>query len=238
MEQPPKNSKVKSKKFPAIFKKKSGKTTKKCQKTGIFMQNQFSIKLIFYIVISIKTSRHPYISFNINDEYSRKFRRTSETKSILGTIDKAVTEKKFREKFNILDSERSEECIDFTMIITSRNNAPISNYGGGFRCKINIFQQFSKKSRKTKKIDGKTGIFTQIQFSTASIFLYGCNSKTNHCKYLKFLPNVYFKFLRKRENLQILENFTMSIKFFGPIKILENFIQSSSYVILIVIKKL
>ncbi|KAF0714993.1 Uncharacterized protein FWK35_00037115, partial [Aphis craccivora] len=44
--------------------------------------------------------------------------------------------------------------------ITSRNNAPISNYGGGFRCKseypwciieVNIFQQFSKKSRKTKK---------------------------------------------------------------------------------------
>ncbi|KAE9523865.1 hypothetical protein AGLY_015753 [Aphis glycines] len=33
------------------------------------------------------------------------------------------------------DSERSDECIDFTMIITSRNNAPISNYGGGFRCK-------------------------------------------------------------------------------------------------------
>ncbi|KAF0758244.1 Uncharacterized protein FWK35_00009198, partial [Aphis craccivora] len=46
---------------------------------------------------------------------------------------------------NVLDSERSEECIDFTMMcvfffvsvysITSRNNAPISNYGGGFRCK-------------------------------------------------------------------------------------------------------
>ncbi|KAF0754703.1 Uncharacterized protein FWK35_00021441 [Aphis craccivora] len=39
-----------------------------------------------------------------------------------------------------LDSERSGECIDFTMMcsvysITSRNNAPISNYGGGFRCK-------------------------------------------------------------------------------------------------------
>ncbi|KAF0763000.1 Uncharacterized protein FWK35_00009494, partial [Aphis craccivora] len=33
------------------------------------------------------------------------------------------------------NSERSEECIDFTMIITSRNNAPISKYGGGFRCK-------------------------------------------------------------------------------------------------------
>ncbi|KAF0765664.1 Uncharacterized protein FWK35_00030611 [Aphis craccivora] len=34
-----------------------------------------------------------------------------------------------------LHSERSDECIDFTMIITSRKNAPISNYGGGFRCK-------------------------------------------------------------------------------------------------------
>ncbi|KAF0734273.1 Uncharacterized protein FWK35_00034448, partial [Aphis craccivora] len=48
----------------------------------------------------------------------------------------------------IKDSERSDECIDFTMIcvfflclctlysITSRNNnAPISNFEGGFRCK-------------------------------------------------------------------------------------------------------
>ncbi|KAF0745858.1 Uncharacterized protein FWK35_00034782, partial [Aphis craccivora] len=29
------------------------------------------------------------------------------------------------------------------------------------------------------------------QFSTKSIFLYGCNSKTNHCKFLKFSPNIY-----------------------------------------------
>ncbi|KAE9526246.1 hypothetical protein AGLY_013877 [Aphis glycines] len=33
------------------------------------------------------------------------------------------------------NSERNEECIDFTMIITSRNNASISNFGGGFRWK-------------------------------------------------------------------------------------------------------
>ncbi|KAF0772933.1 Uncharacterized protein FWK35_00004249 [Aphis craccivora] len=41
-------------------------------------------------------------------------------------------------RFNVelfLNSERSDECIDFIMIITSRNNAPISNFGGGFRCK-------------------------------------------------------------------------------------------------------
>ncbi|KAF0760909.1 Uncharacterized protein FWK35_00009786 [Aphis craccivora] len=47
---------------------------------------------------------------------------------------------RFRKKTNKIaiikiNSERSEECIDFTVIITSRNNAPISNYGGGFRCK-------------------------------------------------------------------------------------------------------
>ncbi|KAF0759922.1 hypothetical protein FWK35_00020010 [Aphis craccivora] len=80
-------------------------------------------------------------------------------------------------KFTSIDnSERSEECIDFTMIITSRNNAPISNYRG-----VNIFQQFSKKlKKKQKKNDGKTGIFTQNQFSTKSNFFYGCNSKTNH----------------------------------------------------------
>ncbi|KAF0711130.1 Uncharacterized protein FWK35_00036649, partial [Aphis craccivora] len=29
------------------------------------------------------------------------------------------------------------------------------------------------------------------QFSTKSIFFYGCNSKTNHCKYLKFSSNFY-----------------------------------------------
>ncbi|KAF0712097.1 Uncharacterized protein FWK35_00037390, partial [Aphis craccivora] len=50
---------------------------------------------------------------------------------------------------------------------------------------------FQKNREKQKKNDGKTGIFTQNQFSTKSIFFYGCNSKTNHCKYLKFSPNVY-----------------------------------------------
>ncbi|KAF0751729.1 Uncharacterized protein FWK35_00029513, partial [Aphis craccivora] len=59
------------------------------------------------------------------------------------------------------------------MIITSRNNAPISNIGGGFRCKSEYpwciievknkhFSTVFKKNReKQKKNDGKTGIFTQ-----------------------------------------------------------------------------
>ncbi|KAF0747681.1 hypothetical protein FWK35_00029485 [Aphis craccivora] len=95
------------------------------------------------------------------------------------------------------------------------------------RSKVNIFQQFSKKSRKTKKNDRKTGIFTQNKFLTKSIFLYGCNSKTNHCKFLKFSPNNYvsviyiqlnfhkiltffdsnfYEICRKRENLQRNDN--------------------------------
>ncbi|KAE9534057.1 hypothetical protein AGLY_008793 [Aphis glycines] len=86
--------------------------------------------------------------------------------------------------------------------ITSRNNASISNFGGGFRWKSEhswCIIEFSKKSRKQKISDRKTGIFTQYQFSTKSIFLYDCNSETNYCKYFKFLPNIYrlyFKFLR------------------------------------------
>ncbi|KAF0762909.1 Uncharacterized protein FWK35_00018627, partial [Aphis craccivora] len=79
------------------------------------------------------------------------------------------------------------------------------NFGGGFRCKSEypwcIIEVKSKhfptvfkkieKTKKKKKNDEKTGIFTQNQFSTKSIFLHGCNSITNHCKYLKFSPNVY-----------------------------------------------
>ncbi|KAE9524613.1 hypothetical protein AGLY_014663 [Aphis glycines] len=62
-------------------------------------------------------------------------------KYILFTYSNRSRQKKSRQhtihraRKNTVNSERSDECIDFTMIITSRNNAPISNYGGGFRCK-------------------------------------------------------------------------------------------------------
>ncbi|KAF0768028.1 Uncharacterized protein FWK35_00001509 [Aphis craccivora] len=89
----------------------------------------------------------------------------------------------------------NEVMNDRTMNITSRNNAPILNLGGGFRLKrskVNIFQQFSKKSRKTKKKnDKKREFLRKTNFRPNRFFLYGCNSKTNHCKYLKFSPNVY-----------------------------------------------
>ncbi|KAF0752372.1 Uncharacterized protein FWK35_00013756 [Aphis craccivora] len=52
-----------------------------------------------------------------------------------GSVSNQVLANRTGGSTKILDSERSEECIDFTMIITSRNNALISNYGGGSRCK-------------------------------------------------------------------------------------------------------
>ncbi|KAF0705902.1 Uncharacterized protein FWK35_00032605, partial [Aphis craccivora] len=58
--------------------------------------------------------------------------------------------------------------------ITSRNNAPISNYRGGFRCKSKYpwlgqkltFSHSFKKNRKKqkKKNDGKTGMTKNSNF--------------------------------------------------------------------------
>ncbi|KAF0762906.1 Uncharacterized protein FWK35_00026977 [Aphis craccivora] len=68
----------------------------------------------------------------------------------LSTLESEKCHLKFRKHLSnwvgvIIDSERSDECIDFTMMcvfffvsvysITSRNNTPISNFGGGFQCK-------------------------------------------------------------------------------------------------------
>ncbi|KAF0690467.1 Uncharacterized protein FWK35_00030120 [Aphis craccivora] len=64
----------------------------------------------------------------------------------------------------ILDSERNDECIDFTMMyafffvsvysITSRNNASTSNFGGGFRWQNEFLKVKSKHSPAVfKKIE-------------------------------------------------------------------------------------
>ncbi|KAF0769118.1 Uncharacterized protein FWK35_00009844 [Aphis craccivora] len=65
------------------------------------------------------------------------------------------------------DSERSDECIDFTMMcvfffvysVISRNNAPISNFGSVFRCKSEYrskipyeFSIFYETCRKRDKL--------------------------------------------------------------------------------------
>ncbi|KAF0761735.1 Uncharacterized protein FWK35_00014910, partial [Aphis craccivora] len=50
---------------------------------------------------------------------------------------------------------------------------------------------FKSVRKNPKKSNRKTGVFTQNQFLTKSIFLYDCNSKNNHYKYLKFSLNIY-----------------------------------------------
>ncbi|KAE9527043.1 hypothetical protein AGLY_013691 [Aphis glycines] len=60
--------------------------------------------------------------------------------------------------------------------ITSRNNAPISNYGGGFRCKSEYpwcIIEFSKKSRKTKKkMTEKRQFLRKTSFRPNRFFLW------------------------------------------------------------------
>ncbi|KAE9541249.1 hypothetical protein AGLY_004494 [Aphis glycines] len=120
------------------------------------------------------------------------------------------------------------------IIITSRNNASISKFGGGFRwkseypwCIIKVKSKhfptvFKKIEKNKKKNDGKTGIFTQNQFSTESIFLYGCNLKTNHCKYLKFSPNVYVSVIYIQLNLTEIFDFYANFFFEVSFKFLRN----------------
>ncbi|KAF0768499.1 histone H2A, partial [Aphis craccivora] len=127
----------------------------------------------------------------------------------------------------IISSERSDECIDITMI---RNNAPISNYRGGFRCKSEypwciievkskhfptVFKKFVKnKKRMTEKRE----------------FLQKTSFRPNRLFYMVVIQKLitvpyefsnFYKICQKPENLQrndndlssndfnyILENFT------------------------------
>ncbi|KAF0757673.1 Uncharacterized protein FWK35_00013689, partial [Aphis craccivora] len=62
------------------------------------------------------------------------------------------------------------------MIITSRNNAPISNYKGGFQCKSEYpwcIIEFSKKSRKTKKKMTEKREFLRKTSFRPNRFFYG-----------------------------------------------------------------
>ncbi|KAF0767182.1 Uncharacterized protein FWK35_00007047, partial [Aphis craccivora] len=82
----------------------------------------------------------------------------------------------------ILDSERSDECIDFTMIITSRNNHSISNLGGCFRWQgeypwFNIEVKskhfstvFKKNLEKQKKVTEKREFLRKTSFRPNQFF--------------------------------------------------------------------
>ncbi|KAF0757851.1 Uncharacterized protein FWK35_00016725 [Aphis craccivora] len=103
-----------------------------------------------------------------------------------------------------MNSERSDECIDFTMI------ASISNYGGSFQCKSeNPWCIIEVKNKQKKKMTEKWKILRNTSFRPNRFFLYGCNSKTNYCKYFKFSRNAHVSVIYIQFNFQ-----NMSIKFF------------------------
>ncbi|KAF0763583.1 Uncharacterized protein FWK35_00026345 [Aphis craccivora] len=89
-------------------------------------------------------------------------------------------------------------CLCSVYSITSQNNFPISNFGGGFRCKneyhwciVEVKSEhfptvFKEIEKNKKKLTKKQEFLRKTNFRPNRFFLYGCNSKTNHCKYLKF----------------------------------------------------
>ncbi|KAF0771237.1 Uncharacterized protein FWK35_00001576, partial [Aphis craccivora] len=108
---------------------------------------------------------------------------------------------------------------------TYRNNASISNYEGGFRWQnesswcigevgrsffeiLNSFQKYREKPKK--KLRENRNFYTKPVFE--SIFLYGCNSKTNHCKYLKFSPNQTTEIFDFFKTFLMIQIFTKSVE--------------------------
>ncbi|KAE9539810.1 hypothetical protein AGLY_005062 [Aphis glycines] len=110
---------------------------------------------------------------------------------------------------NNTNSERSDECIDFTMkcvfffvfvsvySITSRNNVSISNFGEVLR---KHFPTFFKKIEKNKKKVTKKREFLRKTNFQPNRFFYGRNSKTIH----SYGFSNFYKIYRKRENLQVI----------------------------------
>ncbi|KAF0746061.1 Uncharacterized protein FWK35_00017185 [Aphis craccivora] len=78
---------------------------------------------------------------------------------------------------SFLDPERSDEYIDFTMmcVITSQNNASISNIGGGFRWQSEypwcIIEFKKKKREKQKKVTEKREFLRKTNFRPNSLEL-------------------------------------------------------------------
>ncbi|KAE9526135.1 hypothetical protein AGLY_013766, partial [Aphis glycines] len=102
----------------------------------------------------------------------------------------------------LFHSERSDECIGFTMIITSRN-ASISNFGGGFRwkseypwCIIEVKSKlfptvFKKIEKNPKKIREKQDFLRKTSFRQNRIFYFAITQKL-----------IDFEFIRNMSKLQ------------------------------------
>ncbi|KAF0765028.1 hypothetical protein FWK35_00004490 [Aphis craccivora] len=61
---------------------------------------------------------------------------------------------------------------------------------------------FKSAGRNQKIINEKRKFLRKTSIRPNRLFLYGCNSKTNHYKYLKFSPNVYVSVIYIQLNFQ------------------------------------
>ncbi|KAF0758143.1 Uncharacterized protein FWK35_00020756 [Aphis craccivora] len=106
-------------------------------------------------------------------------------------------------KWTFLDSARSDECIDFTMMcvffvfvsvysIISRNNAPFSNFRGGFRWK-KVKSIIHKNFICTYFVDKPTIGYTLLSIVYHSPQLLVVDARSyNLNRYFLILVNPYF----------------------------------------------
>ncbi|KAF0755474.1 Uncharacterized protein FWK35_00012645 [Aphis craccivora] len=153
------------------------------------------------IYIRTKKSKNQFGNFGTNSPQSKlPLKKTYSYNRLIKIV--AYTFLIMHVSTEVFDSERSDECIDFTMIITSRNNALISKFGDGEYPQYWDWKLL-KKSRKTKKnVTEKREILRKTSFRPNRTFLYSCNSKTNHCKYLKFSPNFLIIAIRVENSIR------------------------------------
>ncbi|KAF0760749.1 Uncharacterized protein FWK35_00008307 [Aphis craccivora] len=104
-------------------------------------------------------------------------------------------------------TEQSDKCIDFTMIITSRNNASISNFEGGFRwqseypwCIIKV-KILKKNQEKQKKVTEKREFLRKTSFRQNRIFHMVVTQKLITFKFLRNLTKTR-KFARQNTTLK------------------------------------
>ncbi|KAF0759985.1 Uncharacterized protein FWK35_00008286 [Aphis craccivora] len=105
-------------------------------------------------------SQSPSITFSISNGYSINHSKRSDE-----FIDFIM--------MCIVYSERSDECIDFTMLCC-RNNASISNFGGGFRWQMNLvgtLGSFQKRPEKPKKLRNNGNFYAKPVFDQIDFFI-------------------------------------------------------------------
>ncbi|KAF0765053.1 hypothetical protein FWK35_00018259 [Aphis craccivora] len=109
------------------------------------------------------------------------------------------------------------QCCVFSFCLCTRERVEImlqfQTLGVVYDIKINLVGALGYRSffEKLKKIKEKREFLRKTySFRPNRFFLYGCNSKTNHCKYLNFSPNFYVSGIYIQLNFQKMFNFFLS----------------------------